>query len=452
MQGGIETRPDWCVSRQRVWGVPLPIFVHKTTKEVLADDEVNENIASIYEKEGSDCWFSDNPQRFLGDRYKAEDYDKMSDIVEVWFDSGCTHAFVLEKREDLQWPASMYLEGSDQHRGWFHSSLLESCGTRGRAPYESILSHGFVVDGKGLKMSKSLGNVIAPEDILKKYGADILRIWVASSNYAEDLRIDYSILEQHADSYRKIRNTFRYLLGNLNDDFKKVDLEKLDINQLPELEQYMLHRIFELNKNFKNYFNSYDFHNLYKELLNFCTVDLSAFYFDIRKDALYCDSKNSDRRKSSIVVLNIILESLIKWFAPILSFTTEEIFTLISKDNKSIHLEEFMKFPNSFENEKLNKKWIELKKIRDICNISIEKKRANKEIGSSLEANIIINLNEKLINNLENIDFSELCITSTAVVKKTESDDITVITNKAQGEKCSICWKINKNGCDRHPN
>ena len=225
-----------------------------------------------------------------------------------------THAFVLEKREDLQWPASMYLEGSDQHRGWFHSSLLESCGTRDRAPYESILSHGFVVDGKGLKMSKSLGNVIAPEDILKKYGADILRIWVASSNYAEDLRIDYSILEQHADSYRKIRNTFRYLLGNLNDDFKKIDIEKLDLNQLPELEQYMLHRVYNLNENFKNYFNSYDFHNLYKELLNFCTVDLSAFYFDIRKDALYCDLKNSERRKSCIIVLNVILESLIKWF------------------------------------------------------------------------------------------------------------------------------------------
>ena len=200
----------------------------------------------------------------------------------------------------------MYLEGSDQHRGWFHSSLLESCGTRDRAPYESILSHGFVVDGKGLKMSKSLGNVMAPEDILKKYGADILRIWVASSNYAEDLRIDYSILEQHADSYRKIRNTFRYLLGNLNDNFQKVDIKKLDLNQLPELEQYMLHRIYDLNKDFKNYFKSYDFHNLYKELLNFCTVDLSAFYFDIRKDVLYCDAKDSGRRKSCIIVLNII--------------------------------------------------------------------------------------------------------------------------------------------------
>jgi isoleucyl-tRNA synthetase len=447
----IETRPDWCVSRQRVWGVPLPIFVHKTTKEILVDDQVNENIASIYEKEGSDCWFSDDPQRFLGDKYKAEDYDKTSDIVEVWFDSGCTHAFVLEKREDLQWPASMYLEGSDQHRGWFHSSLLESCGTRGRAPYEAILSHGFVVDGKGLKMSKSVGNVIAPEDILKKYGADILRIWVASSNYAEDLRIDFSILDQHADSYRKIRNTFRYLLGNINDDFKKVDIEKLDLNQLPELEQYMLHRVNNLNENYLNYFKSYDFHNLYKELLNFCTVDLSAFYFDIRKDTLYCDPKNSEKRKNCIIVLNIILESLIKWFAPILSFTTEEIFTLLNKNEKSIHLEKFMKFPKSFENIKLNKKWLELKKIRDICNISIEAKRASKEIGSSLEATLIISLNKKISKLVENIDFSELCITSHAKIDETDSEEIVAVTTKAEGEKCMVCWKINKNGCVRHP-
>ena len=280
----------------------------------------------------------------------------------------------------------MYLEGSDQHRGWFHSSLLESCGTRGRAPFENILSHGFVVDGKGLKMSKSLGNVIAPEDILKKYGADILRIWVASSNYSEDLRIDYSILDQHAESYRKIRNTFRYLLGNIKDNFEEIDFKKVDLNELPELEQFMLHKLYSLDVNFKKYFKNYDFHNLYKELLNFCTVDLSAFYFDIRKDSLYCDSIDSKKRKSTILVLNIILNSLLKWFAPILSFTTEEIYRLIFKDIKSIHLEKFLNFPNNFENEKLYQKWLELIKIRNICNISIEEKRANKEIGSSLEA------------------------------------------------------------------
>ncbi len=447
----IETRPDWCVSRQRVWGVPLPIFVNKKTKEILVDDEVNETIASIYEKEGSDCWFSDDPQRFLGSKYKAEDYDKLSDIVEVWFDSGSTHSFVLEKREDLKWPASMYLEGSDQHRGWFHSSLLESCGTRGRAPFENILSHGFVVDGKGLKMSKSLGNVIAPEDILKKYGADILRIWVASSNYSEDLRIDYSILDQHAESYRKIRNTFRYLLGNIKDNFQEVNLEKVVLNELPELEQFMLHKLYSLDVNFKKYFKNYDFHNLYKELLNFCTVDLSAFYFDIRKDSLYCNPIDSKNRKSTILLLNIILNSLLKWFAPILSFTTEEIYRLIFKDTKSIHLEKFLNFPNNFENEILYQKWLELIKIRNICNISIEEKRANKEIGSSLEADLNIHLDKKLEEITKNIDFSELCITSKAEISFKENLEISVQTTKAKGTKCPVCWKISEASCPRHP-
>ena len=444
----IETRPDWCVSRQRVWGVPLPIFVHKETKKILVDDEVIENIAKIYEKEGSDCWFSDDPQRFLGEKYQSKDYEKLSDIVEVWFDSGSTHTFVLEKREDLKWPASMYLEGSDQHRGWFHSSLLESCGTRGRAPFESILSHGFVVDGKGLKMSKSLGNVIAPEDILKKYGADILRIWVASSNYAEDLRIDYAILDQHADSYRKIRNTFRYLLGNINDEFNSIKPESLDLKKLPELEQYILNRIYEVDKIFHENFKKYDFHNLYKELLNFCTVDLSAFYFDIRKDSLYCDSKDSEKRKNCVLVLNIILDYLLKWFAPILSFTTEEIFKLIQKDKQSIHLELFNKESKVFENKDIGEKWEQLKKIRETCNSSIEEKRASKEIGSSLEAEINISLNQDLFEKFKNIDFAELCITSSATVTKGDKE-IEVETKKASGSKCSLCWKISSKPCSR---
>jgi isoleucyl-tRNA synthetase len=448
----IETRPDWCVSRQRVWGVPLPIFVSKKDGNVLIDEEIIENIAKIYEKEGSDCWFSDDPQRFLGEKYKASEYEKLSDIVEVWFDSGSTHSFVLEKRDDLKWPASMYLEGSDQHRGWFHSSLLESCGTRGRAPFESILSHGFVVDGKGLKMSKSLGNAISPDEILKKYGADILRIWVASSNYDEDLRIDYSILEQNAEAYRKIRNTFRYLLGNLNDNFSEIDFENLDIKKLPELEQYMLNKIYLLNDNFQKNFKSYSFHNLYKELLNFCTVDLSAFYFDIRKDTLYCDKIDSEKRKSCILVLNIILECLLKWLAPILSFTTEEIFSIINKNNKSIHLEKFVKIPNSWNNINLNEKWTILKKIRDNCNISIEEKRAEKIIGSSLEAKIEVKLKSKLYEIAKNIDFAELCITSEAQISEDQkiSKDISVVTFKAEGEKCPVCWKIKKGKCERH--
>ena len=450
----IETRPDWCVSRQRVWGVPLPIFLSKKDGKPLIDDELFENIAQIFEKEGSDCWFYDDPQKFLGKKYKSEDYHKMSDIVEVWFDSGSTHSYVLEKREDLKWPASMYLEGSDQHRGWFHSSLLESCGTRGKAPFESILSHGFVVDGKGLKMSKSMGNVIAPEDILKKYGADILRIWVTSSNYAEDLRIDYSILDQHAESYRKIRNTFRYLLGNIQDDYFENDLKNVNISEFPELEKYLLHRIYKINESFHKYFKSYNFHNLYKELLNFCTVELSAFYFDIRKDLLYCDPKDSKKRSQCITILNILLQCLLKWFAPILSFTTEEIFRLINKNEKenSIHLKNFVQIPQNWKNEDLNLKWEKIKNIRDEANVSIENKRSNKIIGSSLEADINIKLKKNLYNISKNEDFSEICITSYATISQDDNmeNDIQVTTEKAQGKKCPVCWKINKNSCERH--
>ena len=450
----IETRPDWCVSRQRVWGVPLPIFLSKKDGKALIDEEIFENIAQIFEKEGSDCWFSDEAQKFLGQKYKSEDYDKISDIVEVWFDSGSTHSYVLEKREDLKWPASMYLEGSDQHRGWFHSSLLESCGTRGRAPFESILSHGFVVDGKGHKMSKSMGNVIAPEDILKKYGADILRIWVASSNYAEDLRIDYSILDQHAESYRKIRNTFRYLLGNIRNDYEKNCFENIDVSKLPNLEKYMLHRIYLINKNFHRYFKSYNFHNLYKELLNFCTVELSAFYFDIRKDLLYCDPIDSKKRSDCISVLNIILQCLLKWFAPILSFTSEEIYRLINKEAKenSIHLKNFVKIPENWKNEELNANWEKIKKIRDEANISIETQRTDKIIGSSLEANIQIKLKDEFYKIAKNEDFSEICITSSASIIKDDKikSDIQVNTQKAIGNKCPVCWKISENDCERH--
>ena len=297
-------------------------------------------------------------------------------------------------------------------------------------------------------MSKSLGNVIAPEDILKKYGADILRIWVASSNYAEDLRIDYAILDQHADSYRKIRNTFRYLLGNINDEFNSIKPESLDLKKLPELEQYILNRIFEVDKIFHENFKKYDFHNLYKELLNFCTVDLSAFYFDIRKDSLYCDSKDSEKRKNCVLVLNIILDYLLKWFAPILSFTTEEIFKLIQKDKQSIHLELFKKDSKVFENKDIDEKWEQLKKIREACNSSIEEKRASKEIGSSLEAEINISLNQDLFKKFKDIDFAELCITSSATVTKGEKE-IEVETKKASGSKCSLCWKISSKPCSR---
>ncbi len=446
----VEGRPDWCVSRQRVWGVPLPIFINKKTKEPLKDQKVIDRIADIYEKQGSDCWFTDDPKTFLGKDYNPEDYEKLSDIVEVWFDSGSTHSFVLEKRKDLKWPADMYLEGSDQHRGWFHSSLLESCGTRGKAPFESILSHGFVVDGKGMKMSKSMGNVILPEDILKNYGADILRAWVAASDYAEDLRIDKSILTQHAESYRKIRNTFRFMLGNLKDNFEKQNFEKIKLNEFEELEQFILHKLFLIDKSVDKNLENYNFHKLYKELLNFCTLDLSSFYFDIRKDVLYCDSINSKKRKNCVIVLNIILESLLKWFAPILVFTTEEIYSLLNKSNdKSIHENQFVKIPSHWENDKLNEKWTDLFKIKQEANIAIEEKRANKEIGSSLEAEIKLTLKREKFELLDKLDLADYFIVSKAEKKLSNNDEIKIEVKKAQGKKCERCWKILEKKCQR---
>jgi isoleucyl-tRNA synthetase len=446
----VEGRPDWCVSRQRVWGVPLPIFINKKTKEPLRDQKVIDRIASIYEKQGSDCWFTDDPKVFLGDDYNPNDFEKLNDIVEVWFDSGSTHSFVLEKRKDLKWPADMYLEGSDQHRGWFHSSLLESCGTRGRAPFKSILSHGFVVDGKGLKMSKSTGNVISPEDILKNYGADILRVWVASSDYAEDLRIDKSILAQHAESYRKIRNTFRFILGNLKDNYEQQELDKLDFKKFDELEQYILHKLFTIDKSVKDNLKNYNFHKLYKELLNFCNLDLSSFYFDIRKDVLYCDSINSKKRKDCVVILNIILESLLKWFAPILVFTTEEIYSLVNNKEESIHEHSFVTIPSKWQNIELNEKWIKLFKIKQEANIAIEEKRANKEIGSSLEAELKITTDKKNFDLLEGLDLAEYFITSKAEKEKIEDAKGTkIIVKKTTGNKCPRCWKILETNCIR---
>ena len=445
----IEGRPDWCISRQRVWGVPLPIFINKKDNEPLKDLEVIENIAKIYEKEGSDCWFTDDPQRFLGKKYNKENFIKSTDIVEVWFDSGSTHAFVLEKRDDLKWPADMYLEGSDQHRGWFHSSLLESCGTRGQAPFKSILSHGFVVDGKGMKMSKSSGNVISPEDILKNYGADILRAWVASSDYSEDLRIDKTILSHHAESYRKIRNTFRYVLGNIHDKFEKQKFELINTKNLPELEQFILHKLSILNEQIEVNFKNYNFHKLYKDLVNFCNLDLSSFYFDIRKDVLYCDSINSLKRKNCIMVLNIILECLLKWFAPIFVFTTDEIHGLIKNSNTSIHEEQFPSLPSQWKNKDIFQKWQKLFEIKQQANVAIEEKRANKELGSSLEAHIKIYTNKEQFDLLKDLDLAEYFITSKAEVFKVNGDEKKIVVSKAEGKKCPRCWKILQTKCIR---
>ena len=457
----IETRPDWCISRQRFWGVPIPIFVHKKTGKPLVDKEVFDKIEEIFKQEGSDAWFTKKSQDFLGSKYHENDFTKVNDIVEVWFDSGSTHSYVLEKREDLKWPADMYLEGSDQHRGWFHSSLLHSCGTRGRAPYESILCHGFVVDGKGQKMSKSLGNVISPDDVIKKYGADILRLWVVASDYSDDLKIDDSILEQHSQSYRKIRNTFRFLLGNLNDT-ANLDVE-VNEQDLEEIEKYILHKVSSLDKAFSGLNTKYELHKIYVDLLNFCTVDLSAFYFDIRKDILYCDDLNTKKRINCITVLSIILKFLLKWFSPILVFTCEEIYQIIKKNNskESIFLCDFPKFPEQWFNEKINEKWIFLKTLRSEINNYIEQKRNEKIIGSGLECSVHISLDNKYNTHLSDIDLAELFICSEVTINNKEKkfeeikskgsvDTLKVIVEKAEGSKCTHCWKVLKNKCYRN--
>ena len=443
----IETRPDWCVSRQRVWGVPLPLFVHKKTGQPLRDIAVINRIADIYDDEGSDAWFTSNPQRFLGEKYSIDDYDQIQDVVEVWFDSGSTHAFCLEKREDLKWPASMYLEGSDQHRGWFHSSLLESTGTRGRAPYESVLTHGFVVDGKGRKMSKSLGNVISPDKILEQYGIDILRLWVVASDYYDDLKLDNSILKAQSDSYRRIRNTFRYLIGNLSNFQNK---EKISIDQFPELEKYISHRLWEVNQIIEECVKTFNLHLMFTTLLNFCANDLSAFYFDIRKDTIYCDSLDSEKRRSSRTMLDLIYHHLVRWLAPSLVFTCEEVWKARG-NTSSIHLEDFMDVGLEFKNDKINFKWNIIKDIRRVVTGAIEKKRADKIIGSSLETHLKIYLSDDLKKQVSDIEFDEIAIASSYEIlpynKKNiffnieEIKGVGIEIERVSGSKCNRCWK-----------
>ena len=446
----IQDRPDWCVSRQRVWGVPLPIFVNKKTGEPLRDNKVIERIASIYEQEGGDAWFNSEASRFLSPDYDSNEFEQVKDVVEVWFDSGSTHSYVLETREDLQWPASMYLEGSDQHRGWFHSSLLESCGTRGRAPFESILSHGFVVDGKGRKMSKSIGNVISPDEIINKYGADILRIWVVASDYSEDLKIDNQIINYQIDSYRKIRNTIRFLLGNLN-NFSVNDAVELE--QMPDLEKYILNKVSQMNTELKSLVQKHDYHGIFVKLLNFCTLDLSAFYFDIRKDSLYCDGKDSLKRRSVATCLHILFDFLSKWFSPIISFTSEEAWQSRHQDNSTSILSQIITekdFTYSYSN--LEKSFDELKRVRKSVTAALEIKRNEKLIGSSLQAKAIIYIPSEIKQILSTLDLAEMCIVSGVEIKdiaeKTpssmnfEEEDIFVDISLAEGDKCQRCWTI----------
>jgi len=450
----VESRPDWVLSRQRAWGVPLAIFVEKKTGQVLNDKDVFKRIEEAFEAEGADAWFTSPPSRFLGEGRNPDDYEQVTDILDVWFDSGSTHAFVVENPIDASWPkaarADLYLEGSDQHRGWFQSSLLESVGTRGHAPYRGVLTHGFVLDEQGRKMSKSLGNTLAPQVIAEKNGAEILRLWAASSDFTEDLRIGQDIIKANVEAYRRLRNTIRFMLANLSGFSEK---ERIDYAKMPELERFMLARLSELDGIVAAAYESFDFGLVNSTLFNFCTNDLSAFYFDIRKDALYCDAASSARRRASRTVTDEIFRRIVTWFAPILCFTMEEAWTTRFGMNESVHLQDFFPTPREWANTELIQKWSRIRDLRRVVTGALELQRANKVIGSSLEAAPVLVVSDPSDKALfDENDLAEIAITSTASVQIADSlaglfflPDIKGVgasVAKAPGGKCARCWRV----------
>jgi isoleucyl-tRNA synthetase len=452
----IAGRGDWCLSRQRVWGVPIALFIDKTSGAILNDPAVFDRIITAFEKDGADAWWVIPAQEFLGNKYNAEDYTQIFDTADVWFDSASTHAFVCDERPDLKWPADLYLEGSDQHRGWFHSSLLESCATRGRAPYNSILTHGFVLDDKGHKMSKSLGNVTDPNDILAQYGADILRLWTVTSDYSEDVRIGKDTLKNAADLYRRIRNTFRFLLGALDGFSEAEKVASSDYSKIPELEQLVLHWIAEMDSDIQTSINKHDYNSVIQKLHLFCSNELSAFYFDIRKDRLYCDRPDGFERRACRTVLYHLFECLVTWFAPILAFTAEEAWAHrpapLMPDINSVHLTTFPTIPVHWKNEALATKWDKIRDVRRVVLGALEPKRADKTIGSSLEAHPHIYVDVSVSEILKGVDMAEICITSQATLSVSNAPansfslgdvvGVAVIFAMAEGQKCERCWKI----------
>ncbi len=446
----VQNRPDWCVSRQRTLGVPITLFVHKKTGEPLKDADVNKRIVNAIEEKGIEAWHIHDSAFFLGDKYKADDYEKINDILDVWFDSGCSHYFVLKQRPELSWPADLYFEGSDQHRGWFQSSLIQSCGTTGQAPYKQVVTHGFVLDEKGYKMSKSQGNVVAPEEIVKTLGADILRLWIVGSDYTQDLRIGNEILKHQEDIYRRFRNTLRYLLGALA-DYKQE--ETVDYKDLPTLEKWVLHQLSELDQLHKESLKKYDFPTFYTALHTFCSVDLSAFYFDVRKDCLYCDPENSLKRRAARTVMNQVFLNLIHWLAPVLSFTSEEAWQAysLSKD-ESIHEQLFPDLPGEWNNPTVDKQWSIIRGVRRVMTNALELERSAKTIGSSLQAHIAVYVSAEIAAVLQTVDIAELAITSGATlmiaqppasaVTIEDVKDVGVVVNIAEGQKCARCWKV----------
>jgi len=447
----VESRPDWCVSRQRAWGVPIAVFVDKKSGQPLRDQAVVDRIAAAFAAEGADAWYTSPASRFLGNDRDPAEYDQVFDILDVWFDSGCTHAFVLEGDDwDLSTPASLYLEGSDQHRGWFHSSLLESCGTRGRAPYDAVLTHGFVLDEQGRKMSKSLGNVTSPQQVVDSMGADILRLWVIGSDYSDDLRIGGEILKTQVDIYRRLRNTLRYLLGAL-DGFSPA--ERLDHDDMPELERWVLHRLGEIGDGLTAACADYQFHGWFTELHNFCAIDLSAFYFDVRKDALYCDAPESVRRRAARTVFDILLDTLCKWLAPFLCFTAEEAWLARHpSEDGSVHLEAFPSLAVEWRDDALAAKWVKVREVRRVVTGALELERAAKRIGSSLQASPILYVDAAHAAAIAGLDMAELSITSGLKVVEGEAPSgafaladlpgVAVLPDGAPGDKCQRCWRV----------
>lgn len=459
LTGMIASRPDWVVSRQRAWGVPLALFVSKETGKIINNDTINTKILDIFEADSSDAWWI-RPATDFFPEFDDTKHEQVKDILDVWFDSGCTHAFVCERREDLQSPADLYLEGSDQHRGWFHSSLLESCGTRGVAPYKAVLTHGFVLDEKGEKMSKSKGNVTAPQDIMKEYGADILRLWVATSDVSGDLRIGKEILKGVADKYRRLRNTLRWMLGAVDgfSDSEKVTLEDLrGYDKDLHLERWALHKFNRIYAEVLKDFADYSYNSGMGKIFDFCTNDLSAFYFDIRKDTLYCDAPTSLRRRACQTVIKELLEKITLVIAPIVSFTAEEIWQSLgyTYDN-SVHLQSFAEISDSYMSEIFEHSYDIIEKtwnIRHVVTGCLEQKRTAKEIGASLEAKPAVYVNDKnIFQILQEVNFADICITSDLELKAdslpqgaftlSDTSNIGVVFAHADGDKCERCWKI----------
>jgi isoleucyl-tRNA synthetase len=449
--GMIENRPDWCVSRQRAWGIPITVFYCSACKQPLVNQETIDYVVRLFEEKGADIWFEEEANHLLPKGTQCaqcggKDFTKEMDILDVWFDSGVSYAAVLEKRNYLEFPASLYLEGSDQHRGWFHSSLLTSVGTRNRAPYLSVLTHGFVVDGEGKKMSKSAGNVIAPEEVINQLGADVLRLWVAAEDYKDDIKISKEILKRLADSYFRIRNTYRFLLGNLYDFNPEKD--RVSYPELHEMDRWALHQLQKLVSRVREAYEHFEFHIVYHSIQNFCAVEMSALYFDILKDRLYTFSSHSQGRKSAQTALDQILKTLTCLMAPILSFTTEEVWKYIPQESgkaESVHLASFPEVVNEFLDDALNERWERIWEIRAVVTKALEEARKDKKIGLSLDAQVHLHLPGKIFSFLQSYekDLKSIFIVSSVTLHQGKDEkEVRAEVLRAEGKKCERCWNF----------